>query len=256
MSKANWGFLGLLVSATLSASSAIAQSAMPAPSPNAVASEKTTIAQQFATYYIPEALVRSGGAREFEKNARAALAGAPESQAVEKQFPGTIDAAITGGRAEMMKLYDDYLPKARAAVADVAITQFSIDDMRAINRFYASPTGQKVIRLLVDGVDTSALVAEARADPKNFQMKPGDVEKMIDVGKLNALSAAEKAEMSAFNYSPAGLHFAAARPELEGKMLAIQNATFSSGMPRIQQALQAAAQAHVAGLKAKAGTTK
>jgi hypothetical protein len=255
MIKATMIACGLMMSPVLATTSAHAQAASGRP-PTAISADKVAIAREFAGFYIPEALVRAAGVREFEKNARASMASVPQAVEADTKYPGTINAAVAGGRAEMMKLYDDYLPKARAVVADVAVTQLSIDDLRAINRFYASATGQKVMRVLTEGVDTSALAARVKADPKNFAMKSGDAEKMVNLSGLDTLSPAEKAEMSAFNYSPAGLHFAAARPELEGKMLAVQNATFSSGMPRIQQAVQAAAQAHVTALKAKMGKQK
>jgi hypothetical protein len=240
--------MAALVTCCLALSPALA--AAPAPTttkapPTPVAAGKEALAREFAALYVPDDLVRAGAAREFEKSFVASFNGVPANAALEARFPGSRTAGLRAGQASLSAFYDQALPKLRGAVADAAALQLNVAQLAELNAFYRSPVGQRTIRAVAENLDTTALVARAKADPAGFQMKPGDIQQMITPKTIAQLQASDQAALIRFGASPIGRTFAALRPRIEGALLTTQNTEMAAHMPKLQAAVGAAIAAHV-----------
>jgi hypothetical protein len=210
---------------------------------------RTALATEFATLYVPEDIVRAGAAREFEKNFRASFESVPANVELEKRYPGSRDAALRAGIGAVSRFMDENLPAMRKSVADTVAQRLVDGDIAALNRFYSSPAGQRTMRAIANNIDTTALAARAKANPGGFQMTTDDTRGMIDPGFVTDMTAADRADVMKFMTSPPGRRFSVAQGDIQGAMLASQNAAMSKFMPVVQATISEAVVAHIKSIK-------
>ncbi|RJG57686.1 DUF2059 domain-containing protein [Sphingobium terrigena] len=212
----------------------------------AVPATTASAAQTLAKHYLPTDLVKETGTREFDKNFDASFDGAAGNSAMEAQFPGLKAAGKRAGLAVLNAAYDRDLPNMQNALALYLEQQFSSSELTKLNDFYGSATGQKLMRSMLAGADTTKLAERAKANPDAFQMQAADVQGLMNPAALAQLSQAELASIMQFGISPIGRKFGQHSSALQKICVDGTNALIRNTMPVVQSKVIEAVSAHIA----------
>ena len=252
--------LGLVVAimAATSAASAGAQTDRAAQqtrlaeaSPAAVASPE---AFALAKLMSPRDLRIETELREFDLNFRKALLQQPDVQKVEADYPGVVDAMAKEARPVIAEQAGRVADRTYPAVAKLLATEFTPNDIAELTAYYGSPAGQRLLRHVMESVDTSGQYAAA-AQGKNVGTEE-DASAQAFIASMKAmgqLSEADWQELKKLSQRPAFVKLHALQPRLSKLVQDSANAPDPDYDKRIEDVMGAAVSGHIKAHQANAG---
>lgn len=239
----------VLAACALALAAPLAIFGLPAP---AAAQSISAEAQRFGELYVPSELGTSSALVSFDQEFLAAVSADASITAMEKQFPGLIDAAHAAARAELVAALDTGLPTAQTNIGRFAQSRFTGAELTEINRFLASASGQSMLRAVADQASTAPLADKMRSgeNGKMPTITGTDLEQSIKGFNPSALSAEDRAAAMMFGVSPVGRKMDALSADLSNAVATEMNAIMQAMAPNIQTAVITAISAHVSTRKA------
>ncbi len=146
------------------------------------------------------------------------------------------------------------IPAMWEEVADVMAARLTNGDMTALEAFYRSATGRKMIAGAAGGIDMQPFFSDIAANPDR-KVDGDDLDQVQSAaikGAIAVVDADDMAALEALNASGAGAKLIALTPELEKIMLEQANRPDPALEARMQAAMTKAVEAHIAKADAEA----
>jgi hypothetical protein len=162
----------------------------------------------------------------FEKQAPEAMLADPNIREMEEQYPGILRAMIEAMRPIIERRMRDELPELWTQVGTFFAGELSEADLRAGIAFYGSPTGQRIIALMVDSADLGPMMTDM-LESGNFDITRQQLNTTVMSGARTIetkLTPEQRAETERFVQSPAGRRIVALTPRMMTIVLAWSNA--------------------------------
>lgn len=207
----------LLAPATASAQ------ATPAPAP-AIDPARKALAYELAQLLSGEAIVMTQVRRVFADALPKGLIADPNIAALEKERPGVVKAMIAAMEPVILRHMKIELPRLWERVTPIYAT-LGESDLREAMAFYRSPTGARVIDIMMAEVDYAPLF-RGMAESGDYEVRSEDVNATLMTGasKVSAgLTPEQRAATVAFGASPAGRRIIALTPQVNAAMLTWTN---------------------------------
>ena len=142
-------------------------------------------------------------------------AGAKEQQAkfqeIDAVAPGLSAKMMDRARQEMVAVVLERLPDLRSRTARIYAENFTDDELRAMQGFFASPTGQHFIRQM-----TTSTAGPDVGD--NLELKPEDLvaaNQAAATSALEGMTADQQVDLVKFGWSAAGLKMRSIGPKIQ-----------------------------------------
>src|SRR4029453_15400662 len=156
-----------LVAAIVAATTAANAGAQPdRTAPQTQVAEASPEALVLAKLMSPRDLRIETELREFDLNFRKALLQQPDVQKVEADYPGVVDAMAKEARPVIAEQAGRVADRTYPVVAKLLGSEFTPNDIAELTAYYGSPAGQRLLRHVMESVDTSDQYAAA-AQGKN-----------------------------------------------------------------------------------------
>lgn len=130
---------------------------VPSPAP-AVTAAPSPAALRIATRLASEEVVVAQTRRMLRQQLPAAMSANPDMKKLEQQLPGVTAEMIATMEPIILASLIRRLPAYQREVAAVYQRRLTPDELVAVGAFYESPTGARLLTLVRDGVDYSALL--------------------------------------------------------------------------------------------------
>lgn len=196
-----------------------AQSSIGSSDANAYEATPVDLAKDVVLALYPSEKARSDAAQEFEKSFRASFFSNPRNVAMNKRYPGLLNAMLAAGRAEMQTiLVEEVQPQLVSILARELATKLSLGDLKKLLQFYESPAGQ----------------ALGRIDPTSIDPKTGLV-------PIHTLKLEHRTAIGKFQSSSVGRRSGAIMQSLTLQMRPMANEIMRPHGPRIRASVQTAA---------------
>jgi hypothetical protein len=169
-----------------------------------------------------------------------ALAANPDIAAMERKYPGIIAAML----AAMRPLFEAHvardMPRQWPMIGRLYAERMSAPEIQATIAFYRSTTGQRVIQLMGEESDYSAVINQAIAEPDSKITESG-LRSGVSSGIAalqRRLTPAEIAEVARFEASPAGLKLRGTIPVIQSAIVAMGNEPTPELDAQLEKAMQ------------------
>ncbi|WP_082731794.1 DUF2059 domain-containing protein [Sphingomonas sp. CCH18-H6] len=226
-----WPTTLITVALIQSTSTPVQSSTAPASS----LSEDQAVYSELVGYIAAEADILSSGAANFEASFNKGLA-ANGGEALEARFPGITKVVGTAGKNETLAILREGYPEIRGIILAELRKNLTPQEARDANRFYGSPTGQKLIRAGVAGARGSSLDAISTS---------GQQSAVAAMGPEDQPALLQFAGTSAFK------KIAVLGPPLQRMSADWATALIAKSDARLKAVVQAAMNAHLSKLRSK-----
>ena len=171
--------------------------------------------------------------------------------ALEKQHPGILEIMYKAARPFMIEAERRNAVKAQEMLTALYLKELAAEDLPTLHRFFASPTGQKVIRGMFNPKSiqhtAEAIAADPTGDVKAETLLVGQAQA---VGRMAAGLTAEDEKVAAeLLKTPTGARWHTLTPKVHAMMLDIVNADHPDLQVQVDAAMEAAATAFMASSK-------
>lgn len=215
--------------------------------PAAASAQVASEAQEFGRLYLPAAATTAHAEESFRKEASRALDQQPQVAAMEKRYPTLRKALLDAGAQVTRQQYVARVPGMQARVATLASTSMTSDELRDVNAFLRSGTGQAVQAAMRSNTDTGKLAGTAQASGGTPVLTPEQAASTIDVaGAVGALTPDQLSDVARFSATAAGRKFQQISPQLLAIMTDETNRLLQETVPKVQQAMLMAMRAQAA----------
>lgn len=166
--------LALLLSFNVAATATAASLGTAAPQPvmiepvapvEADSAARKAAADSLARILYPEGQQIAAAERMVDKDMGAAFRSDADFLALEKEFPGLIEAVLNEVKPALARFTRNRLPEYHQRVAALLASHFSTPELEDIAKFYLTPTGQKIVRGMHENATGGAMLGEIMADP-------------------------------------------------------------------------------------------
>jgi hypothetical protein len=241
-------FLGLSLLAPGAATAAPAAKA----GTQAVVRPTEAEARKFLSVYLPRDVQRSSELATLRTTFIPTMEKDPGLKGMLAMYPDLGPALLKAMEGQIDLYVDEFNERYPPRAVPVLRSALSQSELREIKAFYASPLGQRVIRLSAENVDASE-VAELGLKGEAVDLDVANRQALsAGMATLSALSAEDRKAVFAFSLSPVGRKFMAVRDRL----MAIQAELISKPGPRFEAATEKAmidAMQRVIGVEIKDG---
>lgn len=209
-------------------------------------------ARKFLSVYLPRDVQRSSELATLRSTFVPTLEKDPGLKGMLVMYPDLGPALLKAMEGQIDLYVDEFNERFPPVAVPVLRSGLSQSELREITAFYASPLGQRVIRLSAANIDASE-VAELGLKNEAVDFDVANRQALsAGLATLSALSAEDRQAVFAFTLSPVGRKFMPIRDRL----MAIQAELISKPGPRFEAATEAAvigAMQKVLGVNAKGG---
>jgi len=219
------------------------------------AAQAATQAIELAGLMSPSDLLVDMEVREFDKHFVPSLRSDPELKSLDDQYPGLIEAMHKASRGLVAEAMGRSVEKIHAAIAKLIETSFTPADIVELANFYRSPIGLKTVQQMAASADAGQVYRHAVSDDE-FKLTEDQIASQL---KESAHKAAqtftpdEQTEMMLFMAKPSFGKLAKAQPQIQ-KILATEfNAPDAEFDRRVEQAMGAAVEQHIASFEKSGG---
>lgn len=208
------------------------------PSPAAAQTATVSMPAQIADLLAPGSLIADKSVAAFAQNFRASALANPQGAALEKQYPGALDAAEKAGEAVVGAAMRQGAPALQTQIASLIADNFDAVEQQGLLDFLRSPAGHRLVAMGDQMYDRSKLsAAMAKSGGKLTQQ---DIASALDPNFVNKVPPADIEQMTAFSASPAGRKLAAVTPQMQQIIAIWTTETVAKAQPQMQQAIAAA----------------
>lgn len=210
-------------------------------------------ALELAKLTQPRELVLSAVMAQTDKHFVSVLGGTPEGKEMEAAYPGILDAMYKGARGELVTAMEAMIPQMWDSFADLLAARLTLAEMEAMETFYRTPTGRKMLQGAMGAIDMKGLFTEA-ARQEDVTIGSADINKVQAQavrGAVASVDASDMAALEAFNRSGAAMKIVSLTPDFQKIMLEQANSRDPASEARMEAAMMAAMQAHIAKAEAK-----
>ncbi|NJM49694.1 MAG: hypothetical protein HC843_01345 [Sphingomonadales bacterium] len=209
-------------------------------------SEKAELLQTFASLYLAEDVTMASSLKAHDVQFLRAAKADAASVALDKQYPGIIDAAMAASRGATEASLRETMPLIKNEIAAFMDPIFTTSEVKAINAFYMSDEGKRLMRGMLDNLDTNKL-----ADGMKERVLKDDDSGLLDKDELIAeagtaamksMDAAIITALVKFNNTKSGSKFNAQANDLAAVMTDSMNNAMKTVAEKAQVATMTAVQ--------------
>ena len=224
------------------------------------ASPKATVAKanqsiELARLMSPRDLLVDMELREFDKHFVSSLSADRELKSLDDQYPGLFAAMHKASRGLVAEATSRSAEKIHAAVAKIIEASFTPADIVELTDFYRSPVGLKTVQQMAASADAGQVYQQAVSE-SDYKLTEEKVAAEIAKSARKAVQTftpEEQTEMMLFMAKPSFGKLAKAQPQIQ-KILADEfNAPDPAFDRRVEQAMSAAIEQHIASSEQSGG---
>jgi hypothetical protein len=189
--------LSLLATCLLALAATPAGAQQAAPAPESVSSSVRARALDLARLTAPSDLSLEADVRGAEKAFFAGFRGAPDGAALEAKNPGIVEILWKAVEPIIRQASIDNQGAYWNELADVYAARLSAREIEAMNVFYGSPSGRKVVAGMYANLNMDPIIAQMVEDP-DFKVPAGTARTAVrDAAEKTATSLGKSDQLAA-----------------------------------------------------------
>lgn len=213
---------------------------------------QASVAERIAGLLVPTSLVTDRSVAAFAQNFRASSLANPQAAALEKQYPGTLDAGQKAGEAALATVMRQAAPSLQAQLATLIGDNFDGVEQQGLLDFLRSSAGQHMVAMGDQMYDQTKI--RAALVKSGGKVTQADLANALNPDFVNHIAPADLQAITAFSMSPAGLKLSSVTPQMQQIVAAWSTSTIAQSQTQIQQAIKGAVGSHIAAAKASQGS--
>lgn len=220
-------------------------------STNEVSAEALALAKLMS----PRDMRIEGELKQFDQNFAKTLLQEPGAKELEADYPGLTAAMAKAVRPLVAEETARIIDQAYPAMATVLANDLTAEEIAELTAYYGSPAGQNLLRQTANSIDASDVYAQAAKNGRVTEDTAAAQAFMAGIQATAQISDADRQALKALTERPVYTKLQMVQPKIMKIILDTSNTPDPTYEKRIEEAMSAAAEAHVNAASAKSGET-